>query len=96
MYRSAVRTADDDGGNGISEYRGKAAGKLRILSAEWLGVYPYITRLEKPAGDVRRTGGTALILCIHICGMPVFVQDLFKARERVKLTIILKLMSFMW
>ena len=88
MYRAVVCAPHDDGGNGLPEYWGKTAGKLRILSAEWLGVYPYITRLEKPAGDVRRTGGTATILCVYICRVPVFVQDLFKARERVSKSVL--------
>ena len=73
MYRAAVCPPHDDGGNGISEYRGEAAGKLRLLSAERTGVYPYITGLEKPARYVGRAGGTAAILCVHLYCMLVSV-----------------------
>lgn len=83
MRGSAVCAAHDDGGNGLSEHRRKAFGKLWILSAERTGVYPYITGLEKPARYVGRAGGTAAILCIYLRCMPVFVQDLFEASERV-------------
>ena len=83
MYRAAVCPPHDDGGNGLSEYRRKAFGKLWILSAERTGVYPYITGLEKPARYVGRAGGTAAILCVYICCVSAFVQSLFETSKGV-------------
>ena len=66
MCGTIVCTADDDGGNGISEYWRKTDGKLCILSAKWAAVHPYIVDFEKHPGDFRHTGGTTVILCVYL------------------------------
>ena len=83
MRGPAVCASDDDGGDGLSEYRGKATGELRLLPAEWSAIYPYAADFKACAGHFRCAGGTAVIFCVYFCCVPVFVQDLFEASERV-------------
>ena len=78
VCRTIVCTTDDDGGNGLSEYRRKTVGKLCILSAKRAAVYSDTTNFEKYPGDFRGTGGTTLILCVYLYRVPVPLQNLFE------------------
>ena len=79
MYRTIVCTADDDGGNGLSEYWRKTDGKLCILPAKRATVHSDTTDVEKYPGDFRSTGGTTLILCVYLYCVPISLQNLFEA-----------------
>ena len=79
MCGTIVCTADDDGGNGISEYWRKTAGKLCILSAKRAAVHSDSTDIKNDPGNFRNTGGTALILCVYLYRVFVPLQNLFEA-----------------
>ena len=79
MCGTIVCTADDDGGNGISEYWRKTAGKLCILSAKRTAVHSNTADFEKYPGDLWNTGGTTFILCVYLYRVLIPLQNLFEA-----------------
>ena len=84
VCRTIVCTADNDGGNGISEYWRETVGKLWILSAKRATVYSDTTNFKKYPGDFRSTGSTAFILCIYIYCVYIPLQNLFEASAGIK------------